>query len=98
MDRLGIDIDPAHDLVFTNAQRILEACEPVMAADAQPGDLVFFENTYQTTGASHVGIVKDPVLRLMLDDHKRQLYGPGETGYGDPYWRAHWLAFGRVRR
>ena len=97
-DRLGIDIDPGHDLIFTNAQRMLDACDPVYGPDAQPGDLVFFEGTYQTLGASHVGIVKDPAARIMLDDHSGRVPGIGETHYGSVYWQQHFLSFGRVRR
>lgn len=97
-DRIGIDVDPAHALVYTNAQRILEASEPIAAGTEQAGDLVFFEGTYATPGASHIGIVKDPGKGLMLDDHTRNPYGPGETVYTSAYWAAHLLGFGRVHR
>ena len=30
--------------------------QPVSSADAKPGDLIFFQGTYNTSGASHVGI------------------------------------------
>jgi peptidoglycan DL-endopeptidase CwlO len=99
MDRLGIDVDPDHELIYTNAQRILEACEPVAVGGEQPGDLIFFEGTYPTSGASHVGIVKDPERGIMLDDHDRdEKPGPGETVYHEQWWRRHFLAFGRVKR
>ena len=38
----------------------------VAASDVKPGDLVFFQGTYNTTGASHVGIVVDPVNKIMI--------------------------------
>lgn len=38
------------------ANGLLGCCTTVSAADAKPGDLVFFQGTYETTGASHVGI------------------------------------------
>ena len=63
-------------------------------SDPQPGDLVFFVGTYDTTGISHVGFY----------------VGPDETGNpmflhcGDPiqyarlntsYWQQHFYAYGR---
>ena len=96
-DRIGIDVDPAHALVYTSAQRIREASEPIDAEDVEPGDLVFFERTYDTPGASHLGIVTEP--GMMLDDHGRStIYGPGFTDYRLPYWASRLLGFGRVHR
>lgn len=95
-DRIGIDVDPAHELIYTNAQRILEAADPVELGLELPGDLIFFEKTYQTAGASHVGIVTK--RGTMLDDHTRNPYGPGYTNYNEPYWKTHFLAVRRVRR
>jgi len=38
------------------AKELCRMCTYVSPADARPGDLVFFEKTYDTDGASHVGI------------------------------------------
>ena len=38
------------------ADSLYYICTPVSAANAKPGDLVFFQGTYDTTGMSHVGI------------------------------------------
>ena len=38
------------------ADGLLGVCTPVSSADAKPGDLIFFQGTYNTSGASHVGI------------------------------------------
>ena len=38
------------------ADGLLGVCTPVSSADARPGDLIFFQGTYNTSGASHVGI------------------------------------------
>lgn len=38
------------------AQGLLNICTPVSSANAKPGDLIFFQGTYNTSGASHVGI------------------------------------------
>lgn len=39
-----------------SAQGICNVCTPISAANAQPGDLVFFKGTYDTPGVSHCGI------------------------------------------
>ena len=96
-DRIGVDVDPGHDLIYTNAERIRQYWTPVL--DPLPGDLVFFERTYPTTGASHLGIVVDFDKRIMLDDHRRSpTAGPGWTDYGAPWWQSRLLGFGRVIR
>ena len=38
------------------ADGLLGVCTPVTSANAKPGDLIFFQGTYNTSGASHVGI------------------------------------------
>lgn len=40
----------------TTANGLRGKCSYVSLGDAKPGDLIFFEKTYNTTGASHVGI------------------------------------------
>lgn len=93
---IGIDLDPDHTIDYTNAERLLEHCDPVPKGNEQPGDLIFFQGTYLVTGASHVGVV----LRsgTMLDDHGRPSgEGPGETDYSTWYWQQHFLAIGRPR-
>lgn len=40
------------------AQGIYDICTPISAAEAQPGDIIFFKGTYDTPGVSHVGIVR----------------------------------------
>ena len=34
----------------------MSSCDIIRASEAQPGDLIFFQGTYDTAGASHVGI------------------------------------------
>ena len=66
----------------------------VREADVKPGDLVFFKGTYNTTGASHVGIVVDPVNHVMIHAGNPIKY----SNYDTPYWRAHMYCYGRIRR
>ena len=39
-----------------SAEGIRQICSYVSPADAKPGDLIFFEKTYNTTGASHITV------------------------------------------
>lgn len=95
----GVDVDPDHELIYTSAKRIREASEPIATGNERTGDLVFFKNTYPTVGASHIGIILDPVAKTMLDDHERdQTLGPGLTNYASAYWSQHFLGFGRIRQ
>lgn len=64
----------------------------VQANDVQPGDLVFFQGTYNTSGASHVGIVVDPVNKIMIHCGNPIQY----ASYDTTYWRAHAYCYGRL--
>ena len=65
----------------------------VAASDVKPGDLVFFQGTYNTAGASHVGIVVDPVNKIMIHCGNPIQY----ASYDTPYWRAHAYCYGRIQ-
>ena len=65
----------------------------VAASDVQPGDLVFFQGTYNTSGASHVGIVVDPVNKIMIHCGNPIEY----ASYDTAYWRAHAYCYGRIQ-
>lgn len=64
----------------------------VSATDVHAGDLVFFRGTYNTSGASHVGIVVDPVNKIMIHCGNPIQY----ASYDTAYWRAHAYCFGRL--
>lgn len=64
----------------------------VHSNDVQPGDLVFFQGTYNTSGASHVGIVVDPVNKIMIHCGNPIQY----ASYDTTYWRAHAYCYGRL--
>lgn len=63
------------------------------ASDVKPGDLVFFQGTYNTSGASHVGIVVDPVNKIMVHCGNPIQY----ASYDTAYWRAHAYCYGRIQ-
>lgn len=65
----------------------------VRESDVKPGDLIFFQGTYNTVGASHVGIVVDPVNKIMIHCGSPIKY----ASYDTRYWRAHYYCYGRIR-
>jgi len=65
----------------------------VSASDVKPGDLIFFQGTYDTSGASHVGIVVDPVNRIMIHCGNPIQY----ASYDSNYWRQHFYCYGRIQ-
>lgn len=69
------------------------ATKRVRESDVKAGDLVFFQGTYETSGASHVGIVVDPVQKVMIHCGNPIQY----ASYDTAYWRAHAYCYGRIR-
>ena len=72
------------------AQGLLNTCTRVSGANARPGDLIFFQGTYDTTGASHVGIYVGNGMMIHCGDPIS--YASINTSY----WQSHFLAFGRL--
>ena len=72
------------------ASGLLGICTRVSSANVQPGDLIFFEGTYDTTGASHVGIYVGNNMMIHCGDPIQ--YARIDTSY----WQSHFLAFGRL--
>ena len=72
------------------AEGIRQVCAYVSPEEAKPGDIIFFERTYDTAGASHVGIyVGDG---MMIHCGKPVQY----TTIHTDYWNNHFLQFGRL--
>ncbi len=72
------------------ADSLRHTCSYVSPANAKPGDLIFFEGTYDTTGASHVGIYVGNNMMIHCGD---------PIQYADitsSYWQQHFLSFGRL--
>ena len=72
------------------AQGLCDICTPVSPADAKPGDLVFFEHTYDTDGVSHVGIYVGNGMMLAAGDPI------GYSNLNTSYWQSHFYTFGRL--
>ncbi|MCD7750487.1 MAG: C40 family peptidase [Lachnospiraceae bacterium] len=75
----------------TTADGLRAYCSYVSPEDAQPGDLIFFQGTYNTSGASHVGIYVGN--GMMIHCGSPIQYTSIETSY----WQSHLLAFGRLQ-
>ena len=73
----------------TSAQGLFNACTPVSASNAQPGDLIFFVGTYDTPGISHVGIYAGGGKMLHCGDPIRYV------DINTSYWQSHFYAFAR---
>lgn len=65
-------------------------CSIISASQARPGDLIFFQGTYNTGGASHVGIY--------LGDGKMIHCGnPVKiSSINTAYWQQHFYCYGRI--
>ena len=78
------------DMGRLTAQGIYDICTPISAEQAQPGDLVFFKGTYNTSEVSHVGIYAGNGQMLHCGDPIQY------TSINTPYWQSHLFSFGRV--
>ena len=74
----------------TTANGLRGKCSYVSPADAQPGDLIFFEKTYNTVGASHVGIYVGDGMMIHCGDPISY------TSINSTYWQSHFMGFGRI--
>ncbi len=62
----------------------------IRPSDARPGDLIFFQNTYNTSGASHVGIYVGN--GMMIHCGNPISYASVNTSY----WQEHFYCYGRI--
>lgn len=70
-----------------------DICTPVSAADAKPGDLVFFIGTYDApypNRPTHVGIYVGGGRMIHCGDPISY------TSINTPYWQSHFYGFGRL--
>ena len=72
------------------ADELRSHCSHVSPSEAKPGDLIFFQGTYNTSGASHVGIYVGN--NMMIHCGKPVQY----TSIASSYWQEHFMAFGRL--
>ena len=66
-------------------------CTRVSKQDAKPGDLIFFQGTYDTAGASHVGIYVGNGMMIHCGNPIQY------TSINTNYWQNHFYTFGRIK-
>lgn len=74
----------------TTATGLFNSCSHIPPGEAQPGDLIFFQGTYDTSGASHVGIYVGN--GMMIHCGSPIQYASINTSY----WQNHFLGYGRL--
>ena len=74
----------------TTADGLRSYCSYVSPSDAKPGDLIFFQGTYDTPGASHVGIYVGNNMMIHCGNPIQY------TSIASSYWQQHFMAFGRL--
>ena len=72
------------------AEGLRGICTYVSPNQAKPGDLIFFQGTYNTTGASHVGIYVGNGMMIHCGNPIQY------TSIESSYWQQHFLCFGRI--
>ena len=72
------------------AEGLRNSCTFVSPGDAKPGDLIFFQGTYSTPGASHVGIYVGNNMMIHCGDPIHY------SNIGTAYWQQHFMCFGRL--
>ena len=72
------------------ADGLRSCCAYVSPSEAKPGDLVFFQGTYNTPGASHVGIYVGNNMMIHCGNPIQY------TSIASSYWQEHFMAFGRI--
>lgn len=65
-------------------------CTYVSPQEAKPGDLIFFQGTYNTSGASHVGIYVGNNMMIHCGDPIHY------SNISTSYWQQHFMCFGRL--
>ncbi len=74
----------------TTANGLRARCTRVSVSDARPGDLIFFQGTYDTPGASHVGIYVGNGMMIHCGNPIKY------SSINTAYWRSHFMCYGRI--
>ena len=72
------------------ANGLFNYCTPVSSTNAKPGDLIFFQGTYDMAGASHVGLYVGGGMMIHCGDPISY------ANINTSYWQSHYLTFGRL--
>ena len=74
----------------TTANGLKSQCDIIRPEEAKPGDLIFFQGTYEISGASHVGIYVGN--NMMIHCGNPISYAQVSSAY----WQEHFYCFGRI--
>lgn len=72
------------------AQGLMNICSIIPPSEAKPGDLIFFQGTYDTTGASHVAIYCGNNMMIHCGNPIQY------ANISHAYWQEHFYCFGRL--
>ena len=72
------------------AEGLRQVCRIIPKSEAKPGDLIFFQGTYNTSGASRVGIYVGNGMMIHCGNPIQ--YASTET----TYWQQHFYCIGRL--
>ena len=78
------------DVGRTTANGLWQQSAKVSEHEAKPGDLVFFQGTYDTPGASHIGLYVGDGMMISAGDPIKY------SNIHSSYWDDHLLGFGRI--
>lgn len=73
------------------ADGLRSCCAYVSPSEAKPGDLIFFQGTYNTPGASHVGTYVGDNMMIHCGNPIQY------ANISSAYWQEHFMAFGRIQ-
>ena len=74
----------------TTAEGLRNICSIIPPGEAQPGDLIFFQGTYNTYGASHVGIYVGGGMMIHCGNPIQY------SNLDNKYWQQHFYCYGRL--
>lgn len=76
--------------ISADAQGLYNACTPISGDQIKEGDLIFFQNTYDTPNTvTHVAIYVGDGMMLHAGNPI------GYTSFNTPYWNKHFYSYGR---
>ena len=81
-----------YDVGRTTANGLWNKSQHISESEAKPGDLVFFDETYDTPGKSHVGIYLGNGMMVSAGDPIKY------ANIHSSYWEKHLAGFGRLSK
>ena len=73
------------------ANGLKNICDIIRPSEVKPGDLIFFQGTYDTTGASHVGIYVGKGMMIHCGNPISYAH------VNSSYWQEHFYCYGRLK-